>query len=114
MGKPMNRNWRLIYANWQASGLSKSVYCREHNISINRFRYYAVQFESQQFFAGNSTEQGMASPQFAEIVCRDDARLAAPPQTPLILRLTCGSTIELSAGFDADVLKQVLEIARQL
>jgi hypothetical protein len=38
-------NWRLIYANWQTGGLSKSAYCREHNISINRFRYHAVKLE---------------------------------------------------------------------
>lgn len=115
MGIPMDRNWRLIYANWQASGLSKSAYCREHNISINRFRYHAVKLECELVLAENSTKHGMEPQEFAEVVCRESTYLTAdkPPST-LTLRLTCGSTIELPAGFNGEILKQVLETARQL
>ena len=116
MSRPMDRNWRLIYANWQASGLSKSAYCREHNISINRFRYHAVKLECELVFAENSTKQGTEPPQFAEVVCRESTTYPTADSSPstLTLRLTCGSTIELISGFDDDILRQVLQVARQL
>jgi hypothetical protein len=115
MGRPMDRNWRLIYANWQASGLSKSAYCRECNISINRFRYHAVKLECQLVLTENTNKQVTEPQQFAEMECRESTYSTAdtPPST-LTLRLTCGSTIELSAGFNSEILKQVLGIARQL
>jgi hypothetical protein len=115
MGKPMDRNWRLIYANWQTSGLSKSAYCREHNISINRFRYHAVKLECQLVLAENTNKQTTESQSFAKVICNEStySTVAAAPST-LTLRLPCGSTIELSAGFNSDILKQVFEIARQL
>ena len=115
MGRPMDRNWHLIYANWQASGLSKSAYCRKYNISINRFRYHAVKLECELVLAENTNKQVTEPQQFAEVVCSESTySTAAPPSSTLTLRLTCGSTIELSAGFNSEILKQVLEIARQL
>jgi hypothetical protein len=115
MGRPMDRNWRLIYANWQASGLSKSAYCRDHNISINRFRYHALKLECQRVLSEHQNKQVMEPPQFAEVVCSESTySTGSPPPSTLTLRLTCGSTIELSAGFNSEILKQVLEIARQL
>jgi hypothetical protein len=115
MGRPMDRNWRLIYANWQASGLSKSAYCRDHNISINRFRYHAVKLECQLVVAENQNKQVTEPPPFAEVECRESTySTAVPAPSTLTLRLTCGSTIELSAGFNSEILKQVLEIVRPL
>jgi hypothetical protein len=91
MGKPMDRNWRLIYANWQASGLSKSAYCRECNISIHRFRYHAVKFECQLVLAESTNKQVTEPPPFAEVECRESTySTAASLPSILTLRLACG------------------------
>lgn len=116
MSRPMDRNWRLIYANWQASGLSKAAYCREHNISISRFHYHAVKLECQLVLAENINKQVAEPQQFAKVVCSEPtcSTVAVPASSTLTLRLPCGSTIELPVGFNSEILQQVFKIARQL
>jgi len=113
MGRSMDRNWRLIYEQWQASDLSKSAFCRQRNISVQRFCYHSAKFDS----ASKLIEAAPSTPPqlFAEVICSDSAdTLHQTPSSSLTLSLPGGSTIELSTGFNTDILKQVLQLAGQL
>ena len=107
MGKAMNRNWRLIYSNWQTSGLSKSAYCRKHNLPINRFRYYASKIENQSSVNSRRARHSTAA-QFIEVTCsKSNSPVDDTSPSSLTLRLPCGSSIELPLGFNTDILKEV-------
>ena len=113
MARSMDRNWRLMYEHWQVSGLSKSEFCRQRNISVQRFWYHSAKFDA----ASNLVEPVPVTPTqlFAEVICSDSTALEHSSSSPsLTLRLPGGSTVELSTGFNADILKQVLQIAGQL
>jgi len=113
MSRSMDRNWRLIYEQWQASGLKKSSFCRQRNISVQRFWYHSAKFDA----ASKLVEPAQVAPTqlFAEVVCSDSTALEHSSSSPsLTLRLPGGSTVELSTGFNTDILKQVLQVAGQL
>jgi len=88
------RSWEHHLEQWRASGLSQAEYCRKHGLSIKSFGYHKRTI-------GESA------------LCLVEVPLAAPVYTlPKPLSLAVGSrySIQIEAGFDANTLRQLLEV----
>ena len=111
--------WQSVIARWQDSGLNKTEFCRQNQIDIPLFKYHSLkQHAYSQPRPKKSPEKTDGRKIFAEVVCPSAAvsepQTASGTQVPLLLRLDCGGRIELTADFDAEILKRVLKIARDL
>ena len=115
--------WQSVITKWQASGLNKTEFCRQNNIDITLFKYHSIKQHAyckprEEISAERSTGRNV----FAEVVCASATpkpvvatkKTAKVTKCPLILCLDCGGSIELTADFDAEILKRVLKIAREL
>ncbi len=115
MSRAMKRNWKRTIELWRASGLSKTDFCCQNNISNRKFSYYSLKYGAfSQSREAEKEAKKKEEKSFAEVVCKVSRRKPAPPKKPLILRLACGASIELAANFDAEILRRVLRIAREL
>jgi hypothetical protein len=86
--------WEHHLAQWQAGGLSQAEYCRRHGLSVKSFGYHKRTMGTDSF-------------------CLVEVPLAAPVcSLPKPLSLTVGSryTIRIEAGFDANTLRDLLEV----
>lgn len=119
--------WQSVVAKWQDSGLNKTEFCRQNHIDIPLFKYHSLkQHAYSQPSPKKSPKKTDGRNIFAEVICTAETLdstsngTEAMPQTasgtkvPLLLRLDCGGRIELTADFDAEILKRVLKIARDL
>ena len=115
-------DWRQLVEKWQKSGLNKTDFCRQNRIDISRFKYHSVKLNTYSRSRKN-TDEAMVSDKnsFAEVVCSSSEPKSITVPGPvngrkasLILRLDCGGGIESTADFDAEILKRVLKIARDL
>ena len=84
---------------WQASDLTQPAYCQQHTISLAAFGYWRTRLKKQQ---GEDTKQGTAL-SFLPIQL-------APSQASLTLHSSQGLSIDLSVGFDLELLKDVLQV----
>jgi hypothetical protein len=86
--------WEHHLAQWQAGGLPQAEYCRRHGLSVKTFGYH-------------KRTKGTDS------LCLVEVPLAVPVcSLPKPLSLTVGSryTIRIEAGFDAQTLRDLLEV----
>ncbi len=88
--------WKKRIAQWEASGLTQAVYCREKGLSIHRFSYWRKKWKA-------------ASPvSFAEVsmpveLCgygRKDA---------LVVRVRDRFAVEVPEGFSPDLLGRLIQ-----
>ncbi|MDD2956860.1 MAG: hypothetical protein PHD67_11220 [Oscillospiraceae bacterium] len=87
--------WTAKLAVWRSSGKSITAWCRENGEGYHRFRYWRHRLEKSE-----SAKPG----RFIEV------RLGA---SPLILECN-GVTIQLSSGFDATLLTDVLAVLKRM
>ena len=115
--------WQSVITKWQVSGLSKTEFCRQNNIDLTLFKYHSIKQHAYCKPRKNVPAEGSSSGKvFAEVVCASATpkpvvatkKTAKVTKCPLILCLDCGGSIELTADFDAEILKRVLKIAREL
>ena len=86
--------WEHHLSQWQAGGLSQAEYCRRHGLSVKTFGYH-------------KRTKGTDS------LCLVEVLLAVPVGSlPKPLSLTVGSryTIRIEAGFDAQTLRDLLDV----
>lgn len=117
MKEELFKRWQPIIAQWRASGLSKAEFCRRNDIDLTTFKYHSVKQHAYSKPRKNvPSKKASIGDSFAQVVCTETApgATAGLNAAPLILRLDCGGSIELTAGFDAELLKRVLQIARDL
>ncbi len=117
MSNVTTRNWKRIIQQWRKSGLSKAEFCRQKKITKCQFSYHTIKHKafSRDGAKKNKTKVIPAKHKsFSEVVCKTSTQAPIAPATSLILRLDCGGSIELSAGFDAEILKCVLKTAASL
>ncbi len=91
--------WQQHMEAWQASDLTQPAYCQQHTISLAAFGYWRTRLKKQQ---GEDTKQGTAL-SFLPIQL-------APSQASLTLHSSQGLSIDLSVGFDLELLKDVLQV----
>jgi hypothetical protein len=117
MKEDLVKRWRPIIAQWQASGLSKAEFCRRNDIDLTTFKYHSVKQHAYSSPRKKvSSKKSSSGDSFAQVVCTESTpEVPTGPNTALlVLRLDCGGSIELTAGFDAELLKRVLQVARDL
>jgi len=123
MKEELMKRWQPIIAQWQVSGLSKTEFCRQNNIDLTLFKYHSIKQHAYCKPRKDVSPEGSTGGNvFAEVVCASAApkpvvttkKTATGMKTPLLLHLACGGSIELTANFDAELLKRVLQIARAL
>lgn len=106
-------NWKTIVRKWQHSDLSKAEFCRQNNIKADLFYYHSVQLKafSESHVHKIDLSKKTEDIPFVEVICKDQ-----PPVSPrpIILRLDCGGSIELSPGFDREILKRIFQVAKSL
>ena len=84
--------WRERVAEWRASGLNAAAYCREHDLSVWKFRYWAKRIAEL---------DGESSVGFAQV---------STPGSGLRLALPGGLHLEVDPGFDESTLTRFLAV----
>lgn len=86
------RSWRTHIDQWRISGLTQTEYCKQKQISRDRFTYWKIKFKKQ-----NSSIEFVQLPVPARI-------------TPVGLKLNIGQglQIEIPDGFKQETLESVL------
>lgn len=84
--------WHERVAHWRGTGLSAEAYCRDHDIGVERLRYWA-----------RRVERAASSTQLLPV------RISAPiPAATLELRSPSGWSMRMDAGVDAAWLARLL------
>ena len=118
MSKTVIRNWKQIVKQWEKSCLTKAEFCRQNNIIPCQFSYHSIKHKSFSKNRGKKISSKIIHPEhesFAEVICKPS--IQPPPaefSASLILRLDFGGSIELTSGFDDEILKRLLAIAKAL
>ena len=96
--------WKQHIDSWQETGLSQTEYCRQHNLKHHQLVYWKKRFLK--------TETDVS---FVPIKLEDLLDIPAPPDQPS-LRVVINDQfkIEINAGFDALLLRQVILALRGL
>lgn len=115
MGKRYRkRNWRALIRKWRESGLSKAEFCRENNIELRRFSYHSIKLGA--FSRDVRKESASGNGGFAQVLCdeKEASAVQKKESSSLLLRLDFGASIEISEGFNSELLKKVLKSVNEL
>lgn len=85
--------WHERVAHWRSTGLSAEVYCRDHDIGVERLKYWSRRIE-----------RAAGSPQLLPV--RISASISA---AALELRSPSGWSMRMDAGVDAAWLSKLLQ-----
>ena len=92
-------HWQHHIEQWQLSGLTQAVYCQQHGLSLASMGYWRTRLKKTQAIVDN--------PEVA--VSFVPVQLSSMNST-LTLRTQHGLSLDVSAGFDPALLKQVLQV----
>jgi len=95
--------WQCHIEQWQSSSLTQPEYCRQHRLSLATFGYWRKKLKKH-----DSLDTGSVSP-----VTFLPVNIASKPE-PLKLQTKHGLQIDLQAGFDRALLKEVLQVLATL
>ena len=96
--------WKQHIASWQETGLTQVEYCRQHNLKHHQLVYWKKRFlktETDVSFVSLNLEDVL------EMQARQD-------QASLTLVINSQYKIEIRAGFDAQLLRQLIFVLRGL
>jgi hypothetical protein len=96
--------WKQHVESWQETGLTQAEYCRRHNLKHHQLVYWKKRFLK--------TETNVS---FVALELEDLLDLPSQPdRTPLCLVISNFFKIEIRAGFDAQLLRQLIFALRGL
>ena len=96
--------WKRHIDSWQESGLSQSQYCRQHDLKDHLFFYWKKRIIKSETAA-----------KFVSLNLGSVFKTGVPkPSCPLRLIIFNGFKIEVDAGFDPQLLKQLIIALRGL
>ena len=96
--------WKQHIDSWQETSLTQAEYCRRHNLKHHQLVYWKKRF--------SHTETGVS---FAALKLEDLLDIPAPPdRAPLCLVINNYFKVEIRAGFDAQLLRQLIFALRGL
>ena len=93
------RYWQQHMEAWQASDLTQPAYCQQHTISLAAFGYWRTRLKKRW------SEEGKQGSTVSFLPVH-----LTPSEATLTLRSSHGLSIDLSAGFDPALLKEVLHV----
>ena len=92
-------HWRYHIEQWQLSDLTQVVYCQQQGLSLAAMGYWRTRLKKLQVIADNPEVPVSFVPvQLTSI------------NSSLTLRTQQGLSLDLSAGFDPALLKEVLQV----
>jgi hypothetical protein len=101
MSTSLEQQWKERLETYAASGLTKTAFCRAHDVPYHQFYYWMQKLQPTQSIT-TSTVQWMAM----DVSSPEET---APSPTPL--RLHVGNVmIEVAEGFNETLLRQILEV----
>ena len=90
--------WRQHIEHWQQTGLTQTEYCRQHNLKHHQLVYWKKRFLK--------TETNVS---FVRLKLEDLLDISsAPDQAPLCLVIDSHFKVEIRAGFDPQLLRQLI------
>ena len=94
--------WRSHIERWQESGSSQTEYCREHGLKDHQFTYWKKRIVQTE------AEGKLVSLKLSSFTNKQ------PPQPgcPLRVVVSNGLKVEVEAGFDPDLLGQLIIVLR--
>jgi hypothetical protein len=96
--------WKQHIECWQETGLTQAEYCRRHNLKHHQLVYWKKRYLTTQT---DVSFVPLKLKDLLDISTRQD-------QAPLTLVINNQFKIEISAGFDAQLLRQVILALRAL
>ena len=96
--------WKQHIDSWQETGLTQAEYCRRHNLKHHQLVYWKKRF--------SHTETGVS---FVPLKLENLLDTPAPPDcASLCLVINNHFKVEIRAGFDAQLLRQLIFALRGL
>ena len=96
--------WKQHIDSWQQTGLTQVEYCRQHNLKHHQLVYWKKRFLKTET---NISFVPLKLEDFLEVPTRQD-------QSSLTLVINNRFKIEIRAGFDAQLLRQLIFVLRGL
>ena len=94
--------WRQHIDSWQETGLTQAEYCRRHNLKHHQLVYWKKRF--------SKTQTGVS---FVPLKLEDLLDIPAQPdRAPLCLIIDNHCKVEIRAGFDPQLLRQLIVALR--
>lgn len=94
------QRWQSIIEDWQQSGLTQSLYCRQHGINVNRFYSWKNQLKKK-LNPSQAEDKGVFLPVILE---------PAEPDTISLLRVRVrGVEIEINHQTDPALLQKAVQ-----
>ncbi len=93
--------WQRHMEDWKTSGLTQAVYCQQHDISLASFGYWRTRLKR----TTRSEDNPGIETRFLPVQLR-----SPEPESALTLRASHGLSIDLSIGFDPQLLGEVLRV----
>ena len=96
--------WKQHIDSWQETGLTQAEYCRRHNLKHHQLVYWKKRFLD--------TETGVS---FVSLKLEDLVDIPAQPdRDSFCLVIDNHFEVEIKAGFDAQLLRQLIFVLRGL
>lgn len=92
------QRWFQLIQEWQTSGLSQKAFCEAHQLGLASFQRW------RRIFMGEAHEVSTPPVGFLPV------KVVEPSTSGLSLVINEGMRIEVSAGFDAITLKQLVQV----
>ena len=92
--------WQQRITAWQASGLSQKAWCEREQIPLSSLGYWRKRLRNDESGSDES-----ASPRFIPVSLTESA-------SPVTIRMGGSMTIEISAGIDRGLLRDLLSVLR--
>jgi transposase-like protein len=101
-----------IVSSYSQSGMSRSQYCRQHGLSLSTFNRYCQHARHRDAHRSAPMSRSLSAVELplarVDLVEKSTARTEL--HTPLLVELSGGRRIAVSAGFDAATLTRLIAV----
>ena len=102
--RAINRQrWRERINDWNNSNQSQKAFCNDHNLALASFQRW------HRLFKAEDLKEATSHPAPVSFL---PVRVREPTPSKLSILVQDGLRIEVTAGFDANLLHQVIEVVR--
>ena len=103
-----------IAGSYAQSGLSRAEFCRQHGLSLTTLNKYCKPARHRDALPSASMTHGAAELSLARVEFVEKSATHKEQHAPLLVELTGGRRIAVSAGFDAETLTRLIAVIEQV
>lgn len=106
------REWRALFRDWQATGLTQVAFCAKRGLSIHAFRgvRYGKRGPRVRFVARRRRAGNFVPVRVVQAAQGSDLALLQPSVSTLELVLAGGRVLRIPTGFDENLLARVIAV----